>query len=107
MSSPSAFSRIHEGRIHSGFFIFIRQLAALSDQAILARLGLEAYRDVPRVNSHDRYVVLCDVGEWTLIADDLRYSLYHDPRSPSSCRSTRSSSAPKVIAIDHLNISTS
>jgi len=77
MRPPSPYSPIYDGRIHSGFFIFIRQLAAPSDQAILTRLGLDTYREAPRVSRFDRYIALCDVGEWTVIADDLRYSLYH------------------------------
>lgn len=62
---------------HSGFFIFIRHPHGYSDADILARFHLVAYRRSLHVARLDRYAAVSDDGEWTMLADDLYYTLWH------------------------------
>ena len=49
-----------------------------SDADLLQRLGLSAYRATNYLGV-GRYAVLADDGEWTMIADDWYYTLWHMP----------------------------
>ena len=67
---------IHE-TIHSPYFIFVRCNGAITDTDILQRFGLAKYsaaRCAPRMGL---YAVLADDGEWTMLADNWHYQLWH------------------------------
>lgn len=73
MSAPL----VHDGRLHSAFFIFIRQPHGYSDHDLLARFGLDSYQPTTDLLPRARHAILCDLGSWFMLADDLYYTLWH------------------------------
>lgn len=70
---------IFHGHLHAPFFIFFRREPRLSDEQVLAHFGLPAHRLTPSVPPFSTYVVLADLGDWTMLADDWLYRLWHLP----------------------------
>jgi hypothetical protein len=70
------------GNLHTPFMIYVRSYNTLSDQDFMKLLGLQSYRKtpppLPEVGWH---VVFANDSEWTHIADDFRYTLWHNPRT--------------------------
>jgi hypothetical protein len=71
--------QIFEGRLHAPYFIYFRRVAKLSDAQILAHFGLTTYRLTEKLQRSSTYAVIGDAGEWTLLADDWFYRLWHMP----------------------------
>ena len=68
---------IIRGRLHSPFFIYFRRDPPLTDEQILSHFGLTEHVSVEQLSGYHTYVVIMDVGEWTLLADDWHYHLWH------------------------------
>jgi hypothetical protein len=68
---------ISQGRLHAPHFIFVRGDGRYSDADLLRRFGLSSYR--PTKSPRWRYAILGDDGQWTMIADDWLYTLWHMP----------------------------
>lgn len=76
MSSP--FPLLIDGRIHSGYFTFIRSAVQYSDDEILIKLGLFGYKFVTEERAGFTYVHIAEDKEWIHIADDDQYTLWND-----------------------------
>jgi hypothetical protein len=74
-------SFIINGDLHSPYFIFIRCRKLYRDTEVLSHFGIGHYQRASDVTPHTyaRYAILADAGEWTLIADDWYYTLWHMP----------------------------
>jgi hypothetical protein len=70
---------LFDGRLHSPFFIFIRQPHGYSDFDILANFQLGSYRRSTATSRLGRHAILSAAGNWTMVADDWRYTLWHMP----------------------------
>jgi hypothetical protein len=68
---------IHDGQLHSPFFIFVRQPHGLSDVQILALFALDAYERTSQPTRHGRHAIMSDGLGWTMLADDWYYTLWH------------------------------
>jgi hypothetical protein len=70
------------GFLHTPFMIYVRSHNTLSDQDFLKLLGLQDYHKasppLPHFGSH---VVFANDAEWTHIADDYGYTLWHSPKT--------------------------
>lgn len=67
------------GELHSPYFIFLRCAGRHSDAELLHRFGLSRFRRTNAGPRFSSYVILADDGQWTLIADDWHYTLWHMP----------------------------
>jgi hypothetical protein len=67
------------GELHAPYFIFLRCAGLYSDADLLHRFGLATYRPASTASRLTRYAILADDGEWTLLADDWYYTLWHMP----------------------------
>jgi hypothetical protein len=65
------------GELHVPHYIFMRCAGRVSDRALLDLFGLESYRPVAAARQYNRYAILGDDGEWTLLADDWGYTLWN------------------------------
>lgn len=65
------------GELHTPYFIFIRSAGDLSDGDLLRRFGLSNYHRTQQASRFGPYTILADAGQWTLIADDWLYTLWH------------------------------
>jgi hypothetical protein len=74
-----AFNFSTGGYLHAPFFIFIRCVGAYSDAELLRRFGLAGYKRVPVPPDSGPHVCLTEDSQWTHIADDWCYTLWHDP----------------------------
>lgn len=70
-------SLLINGRIHSPYFIFIQCGGAYSDADLLTRFGLRDYRRSDSSSNPGRYVCITSDRQWTHIADDWSYTLWH------------------------------
>jgi hypothetical protein len=68
---------LYDGRLHSPFFIFLRHPHQYSDADVLARFKLDSYQRAPHATRHGRHAILCDSGNWLMLADDWHYTLWH------------------------------
>ncbi len=68
---------LYDGRLHSPFFIFIRQPHGYSDAEILTYFKLNSYKRSTESTSGGRHAVMCEAGDWTMLADDWYYTLWH------------------------------
>lgn len=68
---------LYDGRLHSPFFIFIRQPHGYSEAEILARFELSSYQRTTASSFRGRHAIMCDAGDWTMLADDWYYTLWH------------------------------
>lgn len=70
------------GEVHSPFFVFIHHSPRPSDKSILKALGCRSYRLVaPGKTHHDgRHLVIGHTEEWTVVADDYYYTLWHSEK---------------------------
>jgi hypothetical protein len=67
------------GELHAPHFLFLRCAGRYSDAELLRRFGLPTYRLTKAAERLGRYAILADDGEWTMIADDWYYTLWHMP----------------------------
>lgn len=67
------------GYLHAPFFIFINCGGAYSDADLLRRFGLTGYKRIPEPSDSRRCVYLTQDKQWTHIADDWSYELWHRP----------------------------
>src|SRR5262249_8240553 len=74
--SDSLFVR---GQLHAPYFIFVRCAGKYSDADLLLRLGLSAYRRTKTARYLGHYAIVADDGQWTMIANDWYYTLWHMP----------------------------
>src|SRR4051794_2286582 len=65
------------GELYAPYFLFIRGAGKYADADLLRRFGLTAYRPTRHPERFGRYVVLADDGQWTMVADDWYYTLWH------------------------------
>jgi hypothetical protein len=68
-----------DGRLHTPYFIFVRCAGRYSDADLLQQLGLAAYRRTKSARLLEHYAIFADDGQWTMIADDWYYTLWHMP----------------------------
>lgn len=83
MEQPSIFS----GHLHAPFFIYFRREPQLSDKQILEHFGLNAYQSVAKLPPGSTYAVIAEAGDWTLLADDWLYQLWHMPSTKNAIES--------------------
>jgi hypothetical protein len=67
------------GALHTPYFIFLRCGGNYSDRELLNQFGLNTYRPTKAPQRFMDYAILANDGEWTLIADDWHYTLWHMP----------------------------
>ncbi|WP_425618878.1 hypothetical protein NA78x_002597 [Anatilimnocola sp. NA78] len=79
--------KVSNGHLHAPFFIFLRRDPELSDQQILGHFGLRTHRYSAKLPPFSTYVVLADVGDWTMLADDWLYQLWHLPSTKAAIES--------------------
>lgn len=75
MDRPSIF----DGHLHAPFFIYFQGEQQLSDDQILSHFGLAKHRSTVKLPPFSTYVVMANAGDWTLLADDWLYQLWHMP----------------------------
>lgn len=75
MEQPSIF----DGHLHAPFFIYFHREPQLSDEQILDHFGLQAYQSAVKLPPSSTYAVITDTDDWTLLADDWLYGLWHMP----------------------------
>ncbi len=68
---------LYDDRLHSPFFIFIRHPHGYSDLDILTRFKLISYQRSAQASPRGRHAIMCDAGDWTMLADDWYYTLWH------------------------------
>ncbi|MCB9925525.1 MAG: hypothetical protein H6822_25470 [Planctomycetaceae bacterium] len=68
---------LYGGCLHSPFFIFIRQPHGYSDTEILALFKLSSYQRSTEPTPHGRHAIMADAGDWSMLADDWYYTLWH------------------------------
>ena len=70
------------GELHSPFLFFFSHSPLPSDQAILQALGLDEYKLIEAEDIHHRpHVVIGHTDNWTVVADDYYYTLWHSERT--------------------------
>jgi len=70
------------GFLHTPFMIYVRSYNKLSDDDFMKVLGLRDYQKMsPPLPSICWHVVFANDSEWTHIADDFRYTLWHSPKT--------------------------
>jgi len=62
MMQGDAEKLLYDGRLHSPFFIFIRQPHPYSDSDLLTRFQLRAYRRSATVPAHKRHAIIAEAG---------------------------------------------
>src|SRR5688572_9450941 len=73
------------GFLHTPFMIYIRSYNTLSDENFMTLFGLRDYQKTfPPLPSIGWHVVFENDTEWTHIADDYRYTLWHSPRTTAA-----------------------
>jgi hypothetical protein len=82
LEQPSIF----DGHLHAPFFIYFRREPLLSDKQILAHFGLHAYHSTAKLPPSSTYAVITDAGDWTLLADDWLYQLWHMPSTRNAIK---------------------
>jgi hypothetical protein len=73
-----------EGRLHAPYFIFVA--GRHSDADLLRHFGLPTYRLSGSAQRLRRYAILADDRQWTMIADDWFYTLWHMPSTRPAVR---------------------
>jgi hypothetical protein len=70
------------GDLHTPFMIFVRSHHRLSDHDFMNLFGLQDYQKVsPPLPFTGSHVVFANDTEWTHIADDFLYTLWHSSRT--------------------------
>ena len=70
------------GFLHTPFMIYIRSYNKLSDDDFMKVLGLQDYQKMsPPLPYSGWHVVFANDTEWTHIADDFRYTLWHSTKT--------------------------
>ena len=85
------YPQILNGQLHAPFFVFIRDWHVDDDQSALRIFGLEGYSSGRKVGAHDCYIALSKHGDWTRIADDWYYTLWHSQAFLGAVREIASS----------------
>jgi hypothetical protein len=67
------------GELHAPYFIFVRDAGRRTDADLLHLFGLATYRPTQSPRRRGRYALLAGEGEWTMLADDWYYTLWHMP----------------------------
>ncbi len=69
----------NNGIFHGAFFIFIKTDGTLTDQEVMAYLGLENYRLTADTKGKKDYrnFFITKIGDWIHVIDDWFYHLYH------------------------------
>ena len=76
---------LETGGVHSPLFVFVRNDPVPSDSDILDAIGCDSYRPVARDSiHHQRHLVIGHTQEWTMVADDWSYTLWHAERQAQS-----------------------
>jgi hypothetical protein len=70
---------IFDGRLHCPHFIYFRGGTKLSDEQILAHFELSSYFRAKSYSEFATYAVIANSGDWTVLADDWLYTLWHQP----------------------------
>lgn len=72
---------LKNGEVHSPFFLFVRNEPVPSDSDILDAIGRRSYRPVaPDAIHHRPHLAIGHTHEWTMVADDWLYTLWHAER---------------------------
>src|SRR4051794_10042254 len=79
LSCSSMLSRNMNHKLYAPYYIFLRCTGRYTDAELLHRFGLSAYQPTDTHPRFGPYVVLGNDGEWTFVADDLLYTLWHMP----------------------------
>ena len=71
------------GYLATPFMIYVRSYNVISDQEFMEIFGLKNYqkRAISDSKLFDSHVIFTNDFEWTHIADDLGYTLWHSPRT--------------------------
>jgi len=70
------------GFLHTPFMIYTRSYNKLSDEYLMNLLGLQDYsKTSPPLPFPGSHVVFANDNEWTHIADDYGYTLWHSPQT--------------------------
>ena len=64
-------------RLHAPYFIFMRCAGEYSDADLLAKFGIRKYKRVAEPPQHGPHATFFDSGDWTMLADDWYYTLWH------------------------------
>ena len=70
---------IIKGYLHAPFFIFFGREPQLTDEQILAHFALATHQRRDPLPPSCTYAVIADLGDWTMLADDWLYQLWHLP----------------------------
>lgn len=73
---------IVRGALHAPYIIFVQCAGKYSDHELLQRFGLPTYARSERAQRFGPYAFLGDDGNWTLLADDWLYTLWHMTTTP-------------------------
>ncbi len=79
MSTSDSLTLIRNNQLLAPYFIFVRCANELSDIDLLQRFELSIYKQTQSVSLLDYYAILANDAAWTLLADNWRYSLWHNP----------------------------
>lgn len=75
------------GFLHTPFMIYVRSYNTLSDEDFMKLLGLQDYQKIsPPLPYFGWHIVFANDIEWTHIADDCRYTLWHSPKTPKAVK---------------------
>ena len=69
--------RFYNNHLSAPQFIFVRCAEKCDDFDLLQAFGLSTYRRAKWLWCLERYAVLADDGQWMMVADDWRYTLWH------------------------------
>jgi len=70
------------GFLHTSFMIYVRSHNSISDEDFMELFGLHGYQKThPPLPFLGRHVVFANDTEWTHIADDCGYTLWHSPKT--------------------------
>src|SRR5262249_23236755 len=70
---------IVDGQLHAPYFIFLRCGGGDSPPELLQQVGLAGFPPTEGIPGPGRYVILSTGGDWSLVADDWLYTLWHRP----------------------------
>ena len=68
---------LSNGHLHAPYFIFLKCAEKVSDSDLLAAFGINDHQQISTPPLEGPHATFCTCGDWTLIADDWYYSLWH------------------------------
>jgi hypothetical protein len=95
-TSPVVSPFLDSGQLHSGSYVFVRSGTRMEDEQLLELLGLDAYHPTSALVDCQRYVVIGNSPDWTVIGDDWEWAKFHSP-SVATVLSRLVSSAEEVL----------